>query len=122
MGRADQERCISPRCDNDFYFWRLICLIPKTALPTVDRKHPRMLPCRQTPGRGRPVLVRSLLLLVRHGGLLPACRGERGPATAAAAAPAASWRSNAAKFTAGAAKQLPCVPSPERPGFAAESH
>lgn len=99
-----------------------MCLIAKTALPTVDRKHPRMLPCRQTPGRGRPVLVRSLLLLVRHGGLLPACCGESGPATAAAAAPAASCHLNAAKFAAGTAERLPCAPSPELHGFAAESH
>lgn len=68
------------------------------------------------------VLVRSLLRLVRHGGLLPACCGERGPATAAAAAPAASWHSNAAKFTARAAERLPCAPSPELHGVAAESH
>lgn len=46
-----------------------MCLIARTALPVVERKPLRLLLCRQTPGRGRRVLLRSLL---------PARRGESG--------------------------------------------
>lgn len=54
-----------------------MCLIAKTVLPAVDRKHLRMLLCRQTPGHRQRVLLRSLLLVWR-GGLLLVCCGESG--------------------------------------------
>lgn len=103
-----------------------MCLIARTALPVVDRKPLRMLLCRQTPGRGRRVLLRSLLP-ARGGGSgqeeLPqrrVCLSHEKPGAGGVGKPAASRCLNAARLMAGAAEQLPRVRSPEVHSFAAE--
>lgn len=58
---------MSPCCDNDLYFWKLMCLIAKTVLLMVGRKCPCMISCWQTPGCGWWVLLCSLLLVQRTG-------------------------------------------------------